>query len=190
MEAAIDHLQSRVLVLDVGLQPVQIVSWKTAIVWVLDRVVAVTEEYPDRYIRTPSWKVNMPSVVQFLRPIPRKRAVKFSRRNIFLRDKGQCQYCGRRVGRDDWEMEHVIPRAQGGTTKYENVVVSCTKCNQRKAGRTPAQAGMHLIAHPVKPKWLPDVMSAGISYREDMPESWKDRLTSAVYWDGALDEDK
>ena len=130
------------LVLDIGYQPVRRVPWETAIVWVLENVVQVIDEYPDRYIRTPSWSVRMPSIVRFVRALPRKRAIKFSRHNVYARDRGRCQYCGRKIARDEFTYEHVVPRVLGGKTSWDNVVVACVRCNQRKAGRTPAQAGM------------------------------------------------
>src|SRR5262249_32879683 len=86
-----DHVQT--LVLNVGYQPVARVPWERAIVWFLDRVVEVVDEYPDRYIRSPNWTVRMPSVVRFLKPTPRKKAIKFSRHNVYARDRGRCQYC-------------------------------------------------------------------------------------------------
>ena len=175
------------LVLNVGYQPIGRVRWETAIVWVLEQIVEVIDEYPDQYIRTINWSVRMPSIVRFLRTIPRRKAIKFSRHNVYARDRGRCQYCGKRVTRDEFTYEHVIPRAQGGRTSWDNVVVACVPCNQKKAGRTPLQAGMKLLSTPVKPKKLPD-FAPQISYREGMPDSWKSWLRNAVYWDVALDE--
>lgn len=177
------------LVLDVGYQPISCTTWQSAIVWVLDRVVEVVDEYPDRYIRTPNWKVNMPSVVRLLKPVRRRHAVKFSRQNVYARDRGRCQYCRAHIARDNWTYDHVVPRAQGGRTSWENVVVACVKCNQKKGGRTPAQAGMVLATVPVRPKRLPDVATFSMRYRPGMPEAWKDFLRSAVYWDGELEHD-
>lgn len=177
------------LVLDVGYQPTQRVSWQTAIVWVLDKVVEVVDEYPDKYIRTPSWSVKMPSVVRFLRYVKRRNAVKFSRHNILSRDGGRCQYCGRKVGRE-WGYDHVIPRSQGGRTEWTNIVTSCTPCNQRKGGRTPEQAGMQVLSLPVRPKKLPN-MPQYMAFQSGMPESWKpwlEMVRDAVYWEGTLEE--
>ena len=176
------------LVLDVSYRPWQCVSWQEAIVWILERVVEVVDEHPDKYIRTPSWQINMPSVVRFLKPVPRKKAVKFSRQNVYLRDQGKCQYCGSRVPRSDFTYEHVIPRAQGGTTCWENVVVSCVPCNQMKGGRTPEQAKMRLLSRPVKPKKLPDITHLTMVHRPGMPESWKSYMRDAFYWNGALEQ--
>ena len=173
------------LVLDVGYQPVRRVPWEDAIVWVLERVVDVVDEYPDRYIRTVSWSVKMPSVVRFVRATPHKRAIKFSRHNVYTRDGGRCQYCARRVARDEFTYEHVVPRVQGGKTSWDNVVVACTTCNQKKAGRTPEQAGMRLLSVPHKPKKLAHTPREMI-YDTSMPETWRGWLRDAVYWDGEL----
>lgn len=175
------------LVLDVGYQPIRRVPWEDAIVWVLEKVVEVVDEYPDKYIRTVSWAVKMPSIVRFLRATPRKRAIKFSRQNVYTRDEGRCQYCSRRVARDEFTYEHVTPRVLGGKTTWENVVVACTPCNQQKAGRTPEQAGMRLLSTPVKPRRLSNVPRE-MRYERGMPEQWKAWLRDAVYWDGELDQ--
>jgi 5-methylcytosine-specific restriction endonuclease McrA len=177
------------LVLDVGYRPIACTTWRTAIVWVLDRVVDVVDEYPDRTIRTPSWRVQMPSIVRFLKPIPRHHAIRFSRQNVYARDRGRCQYCGARVARESWTYDHVVPRAQGGKTCWENVVVACMPCNQRKGGRTPEQARMALACAPVKPKRLPDVAAFAMRHHSAIPASWRDYLRSAVYWDGELEHD-
>ncbi|MGZ4409736.1 MAG: HNH endonuclease [Gaiellaceae bacterium] len=177
------------LVLDVGYQPVSRVPWETAIVWVLEKVVEVIDEYPDRCIRTPSWSVRMPSIVRFVRALPRKKAIKFSRNNVYARDRGRCQYCGHKVRRDEFTYEHVVPRVLGGKTSWENVVVACVSCNQTKAGRTPAQAGMRLLSTPLKPKKLPNVPRE-IHFTDGMPESWKSWLRDAVYWGGELEHDE
>lgn len=177
-----------VLVLDVGYQPVRVAPWQSAIVWVLEKTVEVIDIYPEKYIRTPRWQVNMPSIVRLIKPINRKRAIKFSRQNVYLRDKERCQYCGNRVARNSFTYDHVIPRTQGGKTEWQNVVCSCINCNQKKGGRTPAQAGMRLLSTPTKPKSLPQIDSLSITYRSGMPESWKDYLRNAVYWEGELEK--
>src|SRR5256886_17649251 len=64
-------------------------------------------------------------------------------------------YCGRRLPRSDLNLDHVIPRAMGGKTTWENVVCSCIPCNLRKGGRTPDSAGMDLLRRPLRPKWYP-----------------------------------
>jgi len=141
------------LVLSTGYEPVARVSWQRAINLLFLGKVEVVEEYEDRLVRSVTFAVKMPSVIRFLRAVRnRKRAIKFSRENVYARDHGRCQYCNARVSRQDATYDHVVPRAQGGHTTWENVVICCFSCNQRKGGRTPPQAGMSLLSTPVKPK--------------------------------------
>ncbi len=105
--------------------------------------------------------------------VPR-RHVRFSRTNIYARDRNTCQYCGGRYARSQLNLDHVVPRAQGGRSTWENVVCSCVDCNRRKGGRTPKQAAMSLIRTPVKPRWTP--ISGMLTGRRDYPE-WKPFLS-------------
>jgi len=84
-----------------------------------------------------------------------QRDVRFSRLNIFARDKHRCQYCGERFPTSHLNLDHVIPRSKGGTSNWENVICCCVPCNSRKGGRTPAEAGMRLLSTPKKPNWTP-----------------------------------
>ena len=177
------------LVLDVGYRPHSRIPWQEAIIKVLiDKTVEVIEEYPDRYIHSATWEWKMPSVVRLIMPVKKEKAVKFSRHGIYARDKGKCQYCGSRVNKKEMQYEHVIPRSQGGKTCWENIVVACMPCNQKKGGRTPEQAKMRLLSTPVRPKKLPDMGDFGLSYHPGMPESWKTYLRDHAYWNVALEE--
>jgi len=119
--------------------------------------------------------------------VPR-REVRFSRHNIFVRDGSTCQFCGRRKPRSDLNLDHVVPRAAGGLTTWENVVCACLDCNRRKGGRTPEQAGMKLRRRPRRPSWTPFVARnlAGSCYRE-----WRPFLggIDGAYWNVELDSD-
>ncbi len=100
-----------------------------------------------------------------------RRHVRFTRHNVYARDRDTCQYCGRRFPRHQLNLDHVIPRSQGGPSSWENVVCSCHACNRRKGGRTPEQSGIRLLRRPTRPAWTPfltdEVRSAG--YREWRP---------------------
>jgi 5-methylcytosine-specific restriction endonuclease McrA len=113
------------------------------------------------------------------------REVRFSRRNIFERDKNTCQYCGQVQERKDLNLDHVVPRDRGGPTTWENIVCSCVACNTRKANRTPQEAGMHLIRKPKRPKWRPFVQ---IDFDLPCHDSWKHFLDIA-YWNVELGEE-
>lgn len=177
------------LVLSCAYQPVDRISWQRAIcLWVMDKV-EILEEYEDRAVRSVSMAIKMPSVVRFLYNTRiRKGSVKFSRENVYTRDKGRCQYCGKKVSRMEATYDHVVPRRLGGQTRWDNIVISCYGCNQRKGGRTPERAGMKLITAPVKPRSLPPTFRLTFSKNTGVPASWKQYLYDVTYWHGELDE--
>lgn len=100
-----------------------------------------------------------------------RRMVRFSRSNIFSRDRYACQYCGEHPPRAQLNLDHVTPRTQGGRTTWENVVCCCVTCNRIKGGRTPEQAGMRLRGRPRRPRWTPlmSLPAASVRYREWRP---------------------
>jgi 5-methylcytosine-specific restriction endonuclease McrA len=115
-----------------------------------------------------------------------KRRIRFSRYNIFARDRNTCQYCGKKFARSELNLDHVVPRSQGGTSNWENVVCSCHECNRRKGGKTPEQARMRLIAHPRRPVWTPPL---NISLREVIRKEWVpflDFMVDVSYWNTEL----
>ena len=118
-----------------------------------------------------------------------KRRVRFSRHNIFARDKNTCQYCGKRFATSDLNLDHVVPRSKGGITSWENVVCSCHHCNRLKGGLTPVQAGIRLISPPRKPSWTPPL---NVSLRDVMRKEWVpflDFLVDVSYWNTELLEE-
>lgn len=178
------------LVLSPGYEPVAKVPWQRAITLLWEGKVEVVEEYEDKWVHSVTLEFKMPSVIRFLKAIRgRRRAIKFSRENVYLRDKGKCQYCSVKVSRSEFTYDHVKPRAQGGPTTWDNVVVSCTPCNQRKSGRTPEQANMALLTRPAKPQKLPDTLRLTFTWQKGMPEKWKQWLASVSYWHGELEND-
>lgn len=84
-----------------------------------------------------------------------KREVRFSRLNIYARDRQRCQYCGAKLPKSELNLDHIIPKSRGGKTVWENVVCSCLSCNRKKGGRTPQEAGVKLLVSPRKPGWTP-----------------------------------
>lgn len=176
------------LVLDQGYQFHRIVSWQRAIHMLFDGKVEVLAEYEDDEIRSVSITLKMPSVVRLLNRVRgKKQMVKFSRVNVATRDSFTCQYCaargcGTKLPLSKLTYDHVVPRAQGGRTVWENIVMACYPCNEEKRDRTPEQAGMKLSKRPVKPTWLP-----AITMRFDMtsiPDAW----ASWLYWNSSLEE--
>lgn len=165
----------QVLVLGQSYEPIERVDWKRAMVWWVAGRVEILETWKGRVVRTPRLELPMPSVVRFLRSRRRYlRAVRFSRDTIYARDRGQCQYCQRPVGRREVTYDHILPKSRGGQTLWENIVVACRTCNQKKANRTPAEAGMKLELRPARP-------SLGswhllIGHRDTLPHAWRPYL--------------
>jgi len=171
----------KTLLLNITYEPLRVIPWQKAITLLTLGKVEVVEEY-DREIRSVSFSIKLPAVVRLLRLVKwREGPVKFSRRNIYERDQGQCQYCGRDLARYEITYDHVIPKSQGGGTSWENVVTCCLKCNGKKGGRTPHQAGMTLRKTPKRPKWNMSIrLTIGL---KQAPESWRDYL----YWNIELE---
>jgi 5-methylcytosine-specific restriction endonuclease McrA len=137
-------------------------------------------------ICTISFRIRVPRVILLVLfdRMPKKE-VKFTRHNIFERDRNTCQYCGHIFDRKDLNLDHVVPRDRGGPTTWENIVCSCIPCNTRKANRTPTEAGMHLVKKPKRPKWRPFVQ---VNLTLQHHDSWKQFLDVA-YWNVELGSD-
>jgi 5-methylcytosine-specific restriction endonuclease McrA len=137
-------------------------------------------------VSTISFRIRVPRVILLLvfDRLPKKE-IKFTRHNIFERDRNTCQYCGQSFDRKDLNLDHVIPRDRGGPTTWENIVCSCIKCNTRKANCTPQEAGMSLIRKPKRPKWRPFVQ---VQFSAPHHDSWKHFLDVA-YWNVELGEE-
>ena len=134
------------------------------------------------FVQSVRLRVRVPEVVA-LTYYDRTQAtnVTFSRRNIFKRDRFTCQYCGVQPGTDELTLDHVVPRAQSGTSSWENCVLACVACNKHKADRTPVQAKMKLRKSPIRPMWKP--------LYADCPErieSWG-KFLSEAYWNVKLE---
>jgi len=140
----------------------------------------------DRYesIKTFSLEVRVPKIIRLVvyDKLP-KATVKFNRKNIFARDKNRCQYCGKKVPTSELSLDHVIPRTQGGTSNWKNIVCACTNCNKHKGGRRPEEAGMKLICKPVKPNHCPLIQ---LKLGSNKYNSWKQFLNNA-YWSAPLE---
>jgi 5-methylcytosine-specific restriction endonuclease McrA len=114
----------------------------------------------DAYVQTVRLRVRVPKVLLLRNydQLPVKE-VRFTRDNLFERDHYRCQYCGNHFPDHQLNMDHVIPRAKGGRTSWENIVTACIPCNTRKADRLPHQASMHLMKKPERPRFRPFISS-------------------------------
>jgi 5-methylcytosine-specific restriction endonuclease McrA len=181
-------LNSSVLVLNRSYLPIHVTSVQRAFAMIYRDVArVVNEEYRvfdfeswrRQMVRrgldsigTPSGSIRVPRVI--LLPgfdrLP-KRHVRYSRVNVFARDRFTCQYCGAKPHRSELNLDHVIPRSLGGKTTWENVVCSCVDCNRRKGGRTPEQARLRLFRPPARPRWTPlmNLVVSNVRYEEWRP---------------------
>ncbi len=197
-------LNTAVLVLNRHYQPVHVTSVRRAFSLLYQGVArAIDQEYRlyefadwaelsaanHDAIATTSRRIRVPRVVVLsaYQYLPKGR-VRFSRLNIYARDHDTCQYCGRNLPRSELNLDHVLPRSQGGKTSWENVVCSCVECNLKKGGRTPEQAQMELQKKPARPRWTPFFRGASkrVTYREWLPFL---TLADATYWNVELLDD-
>jgi 5-methylcytosine-specific restriction endonuclease McrA len=134
-------------------------------------------------IRAVRFRLRVPEVIalESYDRVPRA-AVAFSRRNLFKRDRNTCQYCGAQPGGEELTIDHIVPRAQGGVSSWENCLLACVACNKRKADRTPEQAQMRLRHKPTRPQWRPLYADHG-----ERIESWS-KFVSEAYWNVTLQQ--
>jgi 5-methylcytosine-specific restriction endonuclease McrA len=169
-------MTSKVLLLNPWGQPAKIIHWHDAIKMKYEGTADVVSEYEDIDVCSPSIEWKMPAVMR-LKKLPKvgKRQIKFSRQNVYIRDRYRCQYCG-----DDkcpvefLSYDHVIPRSKGGKTDWTNIVTSCKSCNCRKGDKSCAEAKMFPLKKPVKPKTLP--FEPNIVDIERAPKEWLDYI--------------
>ena len=159
--------------------PLSLWPWQDAVkAAFLDRVDIVA--HYDEVVRSPSMTLQIPSVVVLKDFVKPQKRVAFTRFNLFLRDEFRCQYCGTKT---ELTFDHVIPRASGGITSWENVVAACARCNLRKGSKSLRRAGMHLRSAPRAPS-ADDLRNVGRKFPpHHLHESWIDFL----YWDAELE---
>ncbi|MFM7512268.1 MAG: HNH endonuclease [Cyanobium sp.] len=136
-----------VLVLNASYEPLNITSWRRAVVMVLKGKAEGLEHDGGRQIRSDLMQPTVIRLRQFVR-VP-YRPLPLTRRNLFQRYFHRCQYCGSRQER--LSVDHVLPRSRGGMDTWENVTTACLSCNVRKGNRTPREACMVLARPPHRP---------------------------------------
>lgn len=141
---------SEVLVLNANEEPLTRVSLRHAIKMLVRQVAEIHDAEPDRLFGP--WP--RPTIVRLVRYIyarwRRGAGPAWSRHGVLTRDGRRCGYCGRGGA---GTVDHIVPRSHGGLNTWTNTVAACDPCNQAKADRTPAQAGMVLRATPTVPAW-------------------------------------
>jgi len=189
-----DVLHSKTLVLNRSFLPIHITTVRRACVLLFQGIArAVDADY--QTFDFGGWRERREGgerlgLVAGAMPVPRvivlvtydrvpRRHLRFSRHNVYARDHDTCQYCGRRLPRSDLNLDHVVPRSQGGLSTWDNVVCSCHSCNRRKGGNTPEQSGIRLLRRPVRPAWTPFL---GENFGQARYREWRPFLS---FLDGA-----
>lgn len=161
------------LLLSPHYEPLACCTWQQAMLLFFAGRVEVVEFYGDKTVRSATQAWSVPSVMRYKHAAFtwRKRNLKPSKGNIFVRDEGICQYCAHPVSKTKGTLDHVLPKSCGGGATWLNLVWCCYGCNQLKGARTPQDAGMALIRQPMRPEYLQNYRKQIISRRE-VPDSW------------------
>jgi 5-methylcytosine-specific restriction endonuclease McrA len=148
IEHAYSAMHAPVLVLNASYEPINVCAARRAIVLVL-KGVAMTEEINGHFMHSTRLAMRVPSVIRLLeyRRIPHQTRA-LSRKNILLRDRNTCQYCGVVLPSCELTLDHVIPRSRHGASTWENLVACCHDCNRKKGNMLPHECGMRPLREP------------------------------------------
>lgn len=158
--------------LPVSALPLSVVGWETAVRAIYLDTVAVIAEYDDWEVHSPSTTIKVPSVIITKKYLHFQRAVSFTDNNVFLRDRYTCQYCGQVFPQQKLTYDHVVPRRDGGRTRWDNIVAACGPCNGWK--------GHNRTIRPLRMPYKPSYYEL-LAIRKEYPvvvsdESWIEYL--------------
>src|ERR1700675_1350630 len=141
-------MQEPVLVLNATFEPINVTAVRRAMVLMI-KGVAQAEEVNHTHVHSASRALPVPSVIRLLayRHIPQQTRA-LSRKNILLRDRNTCQFCGRILPSAELTLDHVVPRPPGDGASWGMLVPCCYRCNNGKGDRTPEEAGLKLARRP------------------------------------------
>lgn len=164
-------MNAKVLVLNQSYEPLTICTLKKAILLIFLGKAEIVHKDDKKSIRTVKMNFPWPSVIRISKfiKVPYKKVI-LTRKNILRRDNYKCAYCGR----SDimLTIDHIIPKARGGSDSWENLITACTKCNNIKGDRTPEEASLKLLTRPYKPSHV--IFIKNIVSKID--EKWKPYL--------------
>jgi len=163
--------------------PLSLWSWQDTVKAVFMDRVQILSEY-DEVVHSPNFEMRAPSVIVLNEYVSQAKASPaFTRFNVYLRDHFTCQYCGTPFKTQHLTFDHVIPRAKGGGTSWDNIVAACRECNLLKGSYMTFECHMYPLRAPRQPT-IQDLQSIGRSFPPNfLHESWSDYL----YWDTELD---
>lgn len=187
---------TKCLVLNADYTPLTIINWQKAMTWSFKHEynhtvgVEIIDFYKDDHIMgTGNKKYPIPAVVRTMKFFRVNGSrVKFSRKNLFIRDNYTCQYCGNTPESNQLTYDHVVPKSlwnndKQSPTTWTNIVTACITCNRKKGNRTPKQANMPLKDLPVMPqknkKYLPIVFH--LVKMNKIPDEWELYLPESYF---------
>jgi len=140
----------RTLVLNAGYEPLAVVSFKRALVLVMNEKASIVERIEDEPVWGTSAAYERPAVIVLSRyvRVPGGRRIPVTRRGVLRRDAHRCGYCGKAAT----TIDHILPRSRGGADSWENLVAACLRCNNIKSDRTPQEMGWELRVTPRPPR--------------------------------------
>ncbi len=147
-----------VLFLSSGYEPMYKTHWKRAISAVFCGRAEIVEEHDSFKIFTSSGPIPFPTIVRYTSGIIISKiskiptSPKVTKKNVWLRDKGRCQYCEKKVVLSEATVDHVLPKSKGGKNTWDNVALACAKCNQKKGSRLLENTNLQIVRPPFKPK--------------------------------------
>ena len=169
--------------------PVSTINWQRAVKLFWLNKVTVLEWYDDWEISSPTFSMKVPATIMVKDYQNIKHNVKFSRSNLALRDQFTCQYCNTKHTMDELTVDHVVPRAKGGKTCWDNVVIACKTCNVAKGAK---------LWSPIREPHVPEYYQMA-ALRSRFPfyvkhQSWLDYLPNGLLRDSVhqplVDEDQ
>ena len=163
----------RTLVLNAGYEPLGVVSFKRALILVLNQKATILAGDSENPVHSARGSYALPRVILLSRyvRVPHSRKVPLSRRGVLRRDSNQCAYCKRSAN----TIDHVQPKSRGGEDTWENLVACCLKCNNIKGDKTLQELGWEL---PHTPR-MPSGMAWTIRGAESVDPEWVDFLEAA-----------
>lgn len=137
------------LLLNASYEPLTVVSARRAVTLILHGKAVIEDASPYSF-PTSGDPIIVPYVARLTKQVHRRldtKPARFSRRGVLVRDRHTCAYCGKYAN----TIDHVVPRALGGPSTYDNCVAACRDCNHKKGDKTLARLGWKLTYNNPKP---------------------------------------
>lgn len=128
----------------VSFLPVSTIDWQEAVKYLVLEKCHVLLWHENWVVHSATWETKVPSIIILKEYMKTKTTVRFSKGNVFLRDKYTCAYCEKKLEKKDCTLDHVLPTSHGGKTTFDNTVTACGPCNANKGNNKK-----------VKPKFKP-----------------------------------